>query len=74
MNQNVASQPLRQGRIWLDFGKLVLAAVVQGVVVSAIVAVVVMILASGPVPDTNPSDAPVTGAPARSAGVDRGEG
>jgi hypothetical protein len=46
--------------VWLDFGKLVLAAIVQGVVVSAVVALVVMVLASGAVAE--PTDVP-DGAP-----------
>ncbi|MCG6877490.1 MAG: hypothetical protein LJE97_20565 [Betaproteobacteria bacterium] len=75
MSQNTASPPLRQGRIWIDIGKLVLAAVVQGVVVSAVVGLVVMVLASGSASDTaNPSDSAVSGAPARAASVDREQG
>jgi hypothetical protein len=75
MSQNIASQPLRQGRIWIDLGKLVVAAVVQGVVVSAVVALVVMVLASGSVGESaDPSDAAVSGVPERSAGVPREQG
>jgi len=58
MSQNSISAPLRPSRIWLDFGKLVLAAAVQGVVVSAVVALVVMILASGAVAE--PAGAPAS--------------
>jgi hypothetical protein len=75
MSQNIASQPLRQGRVWMDLGKLVLAAVVQGVVVSAVVALVVMALASGSAADT--PDAPgstVSGTPAGAASVAREQG
>lgn len=54
---NELPSPLRQSRVWLDFGKLVLAAIVQGVVVSAVVALVVMVLASGAVAEpTDPAD------------------
>jgi len=75
MSQNIATQPLRQGRVWMDIGKLVLAAVVQGVVVSAVVALVVMVLASGSVSDTSNSPGPaVTGTPAPAASVDRERG
>lgn len=75
MSQNIASQPLRQGRVWIDIGKLILAAVVQGVVVSAIAALVVMILASGSVSDTsNPPGPAVTGTPAPAASADREQG
>lgn len=75
MSQNIASQPLRQGRLWIDIGKLVLAAVVQGVVVSAVAALVVMLLASGSVSDTpNPPGPAVTGTPAPAASVEREQG
>ncbi len=74
MNQNIASQPLRSPRVWMDFGKLVLAAIVQGVVVSAVVGMVVMILASASVSEpANASDA-VSGTPAATAAGNRGEG
>jgi hypothetical protein len=75
MSPNIASQPLRQGRVWMDLGKLVLAAVVQGVVVSAIVALVVVVLASGSAADTPvaPGSA-VSGTPAGAAGVAREQG
>jgi len=75
MSQNIASQPLRQGRVWIDLGKLVVAAVVQGVVVSVVVALVVMVLASGSVGDSvDPSDAAVSGVPARATNVAREQG
>jgi hypothetical protein len=57
--------PLRQPRVWLDLGKLVLAAVIQGVAVSAVVALVVMILASGAVAE--PADAQDDAGPAVAA-------
>jgi len=65
MNQNIAtSQPLRSARVWMDLGKLVVAAIIQGVVVSAVVGMVVLILASASVSDpANASDA-LSGAPA----------
>jgi len=75
MSQNTAIQPFRHGRVWMDFGKLVLAAIVQGVVVSAVVALVVVMLASGSVGDSSdPTDAAVSGAPAQAARVDREQG
>lgn len=75
MSQNIASQPFRQGRMWMDFGKLVLAAVVQGVVVSVVVALVVVMLAAGSVGDSSdPTDTAVSGAPDRATSVDREQG
>ncbi|MCZ7563671.1 MAG: hypothetical protein M5U08_07540 [Burkholderiales bacterium] len=61
---------LQRPRIWLDFGKLVVAAVVQGVVVSALVALVVMLLASGTVTEqASAIGATDGGAPAAVAAV-----
>lgn len=75
MTQNIATQPLRQGRVWVDFGKLVLAAVVQGVAVSAVVALVVVFLAGGSAGDApDSSGAAVSGAPPRAASLDREQG
>ena len=75
MSQDIATQPLRQGRIWVDFGKLVLAAVVQGIAVSAVVALLVMVLASGSAADTpSTPDAATAGSPAPAAKAPRGEG
>ncbi|MCC6608582.1 MAG: hypothetical protein IT515_02755 [Burkholderiales bacterium] len=65
VHNETITHPLRQPRVWLDFGKLVLAAVVQGVVVSAIVALVVMVLASGAVAE--PADARDAAGPAAAA-------
>ena len=63
-DQNVVSQPLRDARVWLDLGKFVLAAIVQGVVVSAVVGMVVMALASASVTEPANPSSPVSGAPA----------
>ncbi len=75
MTQNVATQPLRQGRVWMDFGKLVLAAVVQGVAVSVVVALVVVILAGGAAGDASDlPDAAVSGTPPQPASLVREQG
>lgn len=63
---------LRQPRIWLDFGKLVVAAVVQGVVVSAVVALVVMVLASGAVAEQQTAVGARDGRPAAVAAARQG--
>jgi len=75
MSQDIATQPFRQGRIWVDFGKLVLAAILQGIAVSAVVALLVMFLASGSAVDTpSAPDAATAGSPAPAANAPRGEG
>lgn len=67
-------QPLRDRRVWMDLGKLVLAAIVQGVVVSAVVGMVVMILASTSVSEPVNASGPVSGAPASTAAGDQEQG
>jgi hypothetical protein len=75
MSQNIATQPQRQGRVWVDFGKLVVAAVVQGVAIGVVVALVVVFLAggsAGEAPDS--SGAAVSGVPPRAASLAREQG
>jgi len=75
MSQDVATQPLRQGKIWIDFGKLVLAAIVQGLAVSAVVALLVMVLASGSAAEApSAPDAATAGSPAPAASAPREQG
>lgn len=56
LRDDAIASPLRQPRVWLDLAKLVAAAVVQGLVVGALVGLVVMVLASGSLAE--PADAP----------------